>query len=144
MAEVSSQFMSEGGESGGGALLRRLCSGGLRVVLPVVPVGLLYFLDLTPFWGGLVFFVMAELMRWARTVPCMTLCQTDKTLRPLVEMGAIAIAPLFSLSILLLLTASLLDEAVQTELIHSFVLYGCYLPYAILSLFIFPRIDSRG
>jgi len=99
-----------------------------------------YLLDLTTFWGGLAFFVVAEVIRWIGTAAY----TPSKMLRPLVEAAAIAIAPLFSLAILLTMTAPLLDGDVQTELINGFVLYLGYVPYAIASLFVFPLFRSRG
>jgi hypothetical protein len=96
-----------------------------------VPAAMVYLLDLTTFWGGFAFFVVAEVLRWRGASSSIA----EEILRPMIEQAAIA--PLSSLAILLLLTAPLLDRGLQVELTDSLILYLCCLPYAVVSYCVF-------
>jgi hypothetical protein len=151
MVLLPDSVAASSGTSDPAKLLRHAFALTRRLVLTVVPAAVVYFLGLTTFWGGFVFFVVAESIRWLGTTVVASAARwrgasagtTNEILRPLIELAAIAVAPLFSLAILLSATAPLLNRGVQTELIHSFVLYLCYLPYGILSWFVFPLFESR-
>jgi len=151
MAELSNQLESSGGEPGTGIVRRHATTLTVRLLLTFVPAAVIYLLDLTTFWGGFAFFVVAESVRWLGTAVVIEVLRwrgasssiANEILRPMIELAAIAIAPLFSLAILLSFTAPLLNRNVQTELTDSFILYLCYLPYALVSLLVFPLFKSR-
>jgi hypothetical protein len=108
-----------------------------RLLLPLVPAAVLWALGCTTFWGGFLFFVVSELIRWVWVV----FHPTRLHFKPLVEFGGILGAPLFTLSILLVVSALQMRTEVQDELILTFGLYLCYVPYAFLTLFIFPAFE---
>lgn len=108
-----------------------------RLALPVIPAGILYLLGLTTFWGGFLFFLVSEIIRWL----WVAFQPARPQFRPLVEFGGILGAPLFTLSILLVITALRMQTEVQEELILTFGLYLCYVPYAFLTLFLFPAFE---
>lgn len=111
----------------------------VRLALSVLPVGLLYILGWTTFWGGFLFFSVAELIRWSIVVAY----PVRREFRPLVEFMGIMGAPLFSLAILLMVSLPLLDRVVQTELTNTFGLYLCYIPYAFVTILVFPAYVRR-
>ena len=75
-----------------------------------------------------------ELIRWlvVRVYPA------HPDFKLLVELMGIAVAPLFSLLILIWLPGAFTNGEVRDDLLGAAVLYICYLPYAVASLMIFP------
>jgi hypothetical protein len=110
----------------------------LRFALPVLPAGLFCLMGFTPFWGGLLFFLVAELVRWLLTL----LYRAPRGFGPLVQLIGILGAPLPTLAILLLAALPSQGREVQGELIDSFTLYVCYIPYAFATLFVFPLLSG--
>lgn len=110
-----------------------------RVGLTVAPAFVAYLFGLIPFWGGLLFFVVADVIRWLWTL----FYRAPAWLRPVRELLGVLGAPLFSLSILLLFSLPLLDKEVQMDLVGAFFLYVLYIPYAVATLFILPALEQR-
>lgn len=105
-----------------------------KVLAPVLLAGLLYMVGLATFWGGFLFILTAELIRWC----VVGVYPAHPDFKPLVELMGIALAPLLSLLILIWLPGPFFDGEVRDDLIGAAMLYICYLPYAFASVMIFP------
>jgi hypothetical protein len=143
MAELSDRIVTEAGASAATEPQRIALALGVRTLLPIVPATLLYLVGWIPFWGGFVFFVLAELIRWGGAVGYITLKRPPKLVQPLIEAAAVAVAPLFALAILVAMPASIQDRNVQMELVSAFMLWLCYLPYAVVSPLVLRLLGAR-
>jgi hypothetical protein len=143
MVEIPDRFASAAGEPDAGVPPRNPFAIGVRLLLPVVPAGVLCLLGWIPFWGGFLFFLVADLIRWGGTSAYMILARPQKIVRPMIEAGAFAISPLFALLVLILMPQSIFDRDVQSELVAAFMLCLCYLPYALVSFIVIRVINSR-
>jgi hypothetical protein len=111
----------------------------LRLALPVLPAALFHLMGFTPFWGGFLFFAVAELVRLA-----LELCyRAPRGFEPLVRLIGILGAPLPTLAILLLVSLPVRGQEVQTELVAAATLYVAYIPYAFATLFLLPILGDR-